>query len=87
MLGPALNQVELHPRFQQSDLRRKHAELGIVTEGPGQPVAALSGGNQPKVVVSRPPASRPVGGTPGRSIQLAPRGAGGGWRGQISFRA
>ena len=29
---PAINQVELHPRLQQSDLRKVHAELGIVTE-------------------------------------------------------
>lgn len=29
---PAVNQVELHPRFQQSGLRREHDELGITTE-------------------------------------------------------
>jgi 2,5-diketo-D-gluconate reductase A len=29
---PAINQVELHPRLQQEDLRRVHADLGIVTE-------------------------------------------------------
>ena len=29
---PAVNQVELHPRFQQEGLRREHADLGIVTE-------------------------------------------------------
>ncbi len=29
---PAVNQVELHPRFQQGGLRREHADLGIVTE-------------------------------------------------------
>jgi diketogulonate reductase-like aldo/keto reductase len=29
---PAVNQVELHPRFQQVGLRREHAELGVVTE-------------------------------------------------------
>jgi diketogulonate reductase-like aldo/keto reductase len=29
---PAINQIELHPRLQQPELRRKHAELGIVTE-------------------------------------------------------
>lgn len=28
----ALNQVELHPRFQQAGLRRDHAERGVVTE-------------------------------------------------------
>ena len=31
-VAPAVNQVELHPRFQQAGLRREHAELGIVTE-------------------------------------------------------
>ena len=29
---PAVNQVELHPRFQQAGLWREHADLGIVTE-------------------------------------------------------
>ena len=29
---PAVNQVELHPLFQQAGLRREHADLGIVTE-------------------------------------------------------
>lgn len=29
---PALNQVELHPRFQQRALRDAHARLGVVTE-------------------------------------------------------
>ena len=29
---PAINQVELHPRFQQDALRAFHAEAGIVTE-------------------------------------------------------
>jgi 2,5-diketo-D-gluconate reductase A len=29
---PTVNQVELHPRFQQVGLRRVHADLGIVTE-------------------------------------------------------
>lgn len=29
---PVLNQVELHPYLQQADLRRTHAELGVVTE-------------------------------------------------------
>ena len=29
---PALNQIELHPRFQQHALRAAHARLGIVTE-------------------------------------------------------
>jgi 2,5-diketo-D-gluconate reductase A len=29
---PSVNQVELHPRFQQKDLRAFHQEAGIVTE-------------------------------------------------------
>jgi 2,5-diketo-D-gluconate reductase A len=29
---PVVNQVELHPYFQQAGLRREHAERGIVTE-------------------------------------------------------
>jgi 2,5-diketo-D-gluconate reductase A len=29
---PAVNQVELHPRLQQAELRRFHAEHGIITE-------------------------------------------------------
>jgi 2,5-diketo-D-gluconate reductase A len=29
---PAVNQIELHPRFQQQGLRHEHAELGIATE-------------------------------------------------------
>lgn len=29
---PALNQIELHPRFQQRELRALHQELGIVTQ-------------------------------------------------------
>lgn len=29
---PAVNQVELHPRFQQPGLRREHSDRGIVTE-------------------------------------------------------
>jgi 2,5-diketo-D-gluconate reductase A len=29
---PAVNQIELHPRFQQAELRREHATHGILTE-------------------------------------------------------
>lgn len=41
---PAVNQIELHPRFQQSGLRSVHASLGIATEswsplGQGQSLA------------------------------------------------
>lgn len=31
-MWPVLNQVELHPRFQQTTLRALHAEHGVVTE-------------------------------------------------------
>jgi 2,5-diketo-D-gluconate reductase A len=30
--APVVNQIELHPYFQQAGLRREHADLGIVTE-------------------------------------------------------
>lgn len=29
---PTVNQIELHPRFQQAGLRHEHSELGIATE-------------------------------------------------------
>ena len=29
---PVVNQIELHPRFQQAELRREHAKHGILTE-------------------------------------------------------
>jgi simple sugar transport system ATP-binding protein len=47
------------PRRKADTTRRAIAELGIVTEGPSQPVAALSGGNQQKVVMGRALASAP----------------------------
>ena len=31
-VAPAVNQIELHPRLQQPELRRFHAERGIITE-------------------------------------------------------
>jgi 2,5-diketo-D-gluconate reductase A len=31
-VAPAVNQIELHPRFQQTALRAVHQELGVVTE-------------------------------------------------------
>lgn len=41
---PAINQIQLHPRFQQKAMRDKHAGLGVVTEswsplGQGQMLA------------------------------------------------
>ena len=32
---PAVNQVELHPYFQQAELRRNHAQYGVVTQAWG----------------------------------------------------
>lgn len=32
---PAVNQIELHPRFSQTELREVHAQLGIATEAWG----------------------------------------------------
>jgi len=29
---PSVNQIELHPLFQQTGLRREHEELGVLTE-------------------------------------------------------
>jgi 2,5-diketo-D-gluconate reductase A len=31
-VAPVINQIQLHPRFQQKAMRAKHAELGVVTE-------------------------------------------------------
>ncbi|PZQ64407.1 MAG: oxidoreductase [Phenylobacterium zucineum] len=62
---PAVNQVELHPRFQQTALRAAHATLGVATEswsplGQGQlladpAIAAISAkhGKTPAQVVIR----------------------------------
>jgi 2,5-diketo-D-gluconate reductase A len=62
---PAVNQVELHPRFQQRALRELHAERGIATESwsplgqgtaPGEPVVqeiARKHGRTPAQVVIR----------------------------------
>lgn len=42
--GPAVNQVELHPNFQQDELRRYHHAHGIITEAWGP----LAGGGSLK---------------------------------------
>jgi diketogulonate reductase-like aldo/keto reductase len=34
-VAPAINQVELHPHFQQAGLRHEHQQLGIITEAWG----------------------------------------------------
>jgi diketogulonate reductase-like aldo/keto reductase len=43
---PAVNQIELHPYFQQAELRSLHAELGITTEA-YSPLARGSGTYSP----------------------------------------
>jgi simple sugar transport system ATP-binding protein len=47
------------PRQKRTMAERMIAQLGIVTEGPEQPVSALSGGNQQKVVMGRALATGP----------------------------
>ena len=46
---PAINQVELHPYFQQRELRREHERLGIVTES-WSPLARGQVLNDPTIV-------------------------------------
>ena len=46
---PAINQVELHPRFQQIGLRREHERLGIATEA-WSPLARGSVLDDPAIV-------------------------------------
>ncbi|MDT0576172.1 aldo/keto reductase [Croceicoccus sp. F390] len=45
---PAVNQVELHPTFQQRDLRAFHKERGIVTQS-WQPLGAGTAMNHPVI--------------------------------------
>ena len=47
------------PRRRRAAARQAIADLGVVTEGPDQPVGTLSGGNQQKVVMARALATRP----------------------------
>ncbi|HEY3684368.1 MAG TPA: sugar ABC transporter ATP-binding protein [Streptosporangiaceae bacterium] len=47
------------PRRRRAAAQRAIADLGVVTEGPDQPVGALSGGNQQKVVMARALATDP----------------------------
>ena len=55
-LGPAGLSL---PKARRSMLRQAISRLGIVTASPYQPIAGLSGGNQQKVVLSRPALRRP----------------------------
>ncbi|MFD6349484.1 aldo/keto reductase [Streptomyces roseolus] len=64
-LVPAVNQIELHPGLQQSELRAVHADLGIATEAwsplaqgavlKDEPITAIAGrhGKSPAQVVLR----------------------------------
>ncbi len=64
-MTPALNQIQLHPRFQQKAMRAKHEKLGILTEswsplGQGQVLSdptiariAESHGKSPAQVIIR----------------------------------
>lgn len=47
------------PRRRRAAAESAIADLGVVTEGPDQPVGALSGGNQQKVVMARALATKP----------------------------
>jgi diketogulonate reductase-like aldo/keto reductase len=61
---PAVNQIELHPRFPQEHMRAVHASLGIVTEAwspMGKGRAPLA---EPAVVA----AAKRLGVTPGQAI-------------------
>ncbi len=42
-VAPPINQIELHPRFQQAELRALHAEHGILTEAWSPLARGLSG--------------------------------------------
>ncbi|MFC9729891.1 aldo/keto reductase [Streptomyces roseolus] len=64
-LVPAVNQIELHPGLQQSELRAVHADLGIATEAwsplaqgavlKDEPITAIAGrhGKSPAQVILR----------------------------------
>ena len=57
---PALNQIELHPRLQQAELRRFHERHGIVTEawsplGQGQYLEEPALVGSPEAPAARPP--------------------------------
>src|SRR5262249_23723990 len=49
----------IKPRRKAEVTQQAIAALGVVTEGPDQPVASLSGGNQQKVVMGRALANAP----------------------------
>jgi len=61
---PAVNQIELHPRFPQAHMRQVHDELGIVTEA-WSPMGKARAPLDEDVVIG--PAGR-LGVTPGQVI-------------------
>jgi 2,5-diketo-D-gluconate reductase A len=61
---PAVNQVELHPYFQQAELRRVHAERGIATEAWGP----LGQGNRHAAKVLDDPVLAEIGRVYGKSV-------------------
>ena len=61
---PAVNQVELHPYFQQAELRRVHAERGIVTEAWGP----LGQGSRHSAKVLDDPVLADIGRLHGKSV-------------------
>jgi len=61
---PAVNQVELHPYFQQAELRRDHAERGIATEAWGP----LGQGGRHTAKVLDDPVLAEIGRAHGKSV-------------------
>ncbi len=61
---PAVNQIELHPYFQQADLRREHAERGIATQAWGP----LGQGGRHTARVLADPVLAGIGRAHGRSV-------------------
>jgi diketogulonate reductase-like aldo/keto reductase len=61
---PAVNQIELHPRFPQEDMRRVDADLGIVTEAWSPMGKARAPLDEPVVTA----AAERLGVTPGQVI-------------------
>jgi len=61
---PAVNQVELHPYFQQTELRRIHAERGIATEAWGP----LGQGTRHAAKVLDDPVLAEIGRAHGKSV-------------------
>jgi 2,5-diketo-D-gluconate reductase A len=61
---PAVNQVELHPYFQQAELRRVHAARGIATEAWGP----LGQGNRHAAKVLDDPVLAEIGRAHGKSV-------------------